>query len=227
MSAKARAIEAVVGGGIGGLLGAGAGGYTYTPKDPQEWADEHGKVYARSLTSQEKGERKQRMMRAALIGALGGGSASLGGSVLRRQAIDAAEEKALPEVESMYLDGLKKVVTDRRAAADRAKIPILKGSRLAQRREADAVKAERLLTEHQAKIRNLLIDAANERKGQPWGGYTSEVAGSGLNERLTHQGQLAKYFSDLQKKHNLPPLQDPFEANTGENFFKKLLEKEP
>jgi len=93
--AKARAVEALAGGGAGGLLGGMAGSGTYTPRAPVHRIDSNGFLMQRELSKEEKAESMKRTLKAAGLGAAAGVGASLGASKALRHLMDSAEKDLL------------------------------------------------------------------------------------------------------------------------------------
>lgn len=80
-------------------------------------------------------------------------------------------------------------------------------------------------------MKGMLGEAAEARRGRPWGGFLGGTETMYPHEELTHEGRIARHFEELRKKHNLPPLMpqewDPQSKELiGERFFKELLEKQ-
>lgn len=95
---KARAVEALVGGGAGGVLGGMAGSGTYTPRAPVHRIDSNGFLMQRELSKEEKAESMKRTLKAAGLGAVAGVGVSLGGSKAFRSLMDSTEEDVLKAV---------------------------------------------------------------------------------------------------------------------------------
>ena len=211
MSGKARTIEALVGAGVGALGGAVAGGLSYESKDPKEWTDEHGLTYARAHTSEEKAERRKRMLTAALVGAGVGTGASLGGSAFRRMHLDSAEAAAAPELIRNRLGHLRKMVDEAEAGVSDVD---QFGRRLM---EPEVLKKRMVLQDQEHELHGLLGKAREARSDSPWGGYT-QLKDKGPREDLTHEGRVNRHFKELRARHGLPGIVD-------EEFFKQLLHK--
>ena len=223
----ARAIEALVGGGLGGASLGAIGALTHKTKVPTEWLGDDDKVHARSLTKRERQERKKRVQELALIGMGLGAAGGLTSSGVRRALIKSEEAELLPKVIEERLSGLRKIVKERVRDADSSSF--LTGTAERERRALLAEKAKNLLSDQEKQIANLAGAAASERSGSAWGGL--RLRGSGNtpvpHESLTLEGQVERYYRDLQKKHNLPPMISPYDRGAvGEQFFRKLLEKQ-
>lgn len=227
---SARAIETLTGAGLGGL-GAGAlGALTHEPSEPLEWIDADGKLHGRRPTAQEKKQYRDRVLKAALVGAALGSGASLGGGALRRHGLSAAERAELPAVTAERLTGLKNVLEEFENAAKRATIP---GTGEAALRKERVERARSTLSSQEKKLLKLLEDAEEARAGAPWGGL--KLTGGGRtpvpHEELTHRGRVERYFRNfqdtVQKAYpSHPPMQsvtDPEEY--GQKFFRELLKK--
>lgn len=223
---EARAIEALVGGGLGAASLAGIGALTHAPKTPTEWLGEDGKFHSRNLTPAEKKNRNKKLLLAALIGAGAGSAGSVGASALRRNLLAADEANLVPKLMDERLGGLRKIVANRVKEVEKASK--LKGSEELTRRESLAAQAKSLLDEQEKKISSLAEAAKEERAGKPWGGFRLTGAGPTPvpHEKLTLEGQAERYYRDLQKKNDLPPMISPYDRGAvGEQFFKRLLEK--
>ncbi len=225
MSVQAKAVEALVGGGLGAIAGGVTGGLTHQTATPREWEDERGLVYSRPLSPEEKSAQRGKILKAALLGAGGGAALSMGGSAGRRALISRTERSNLPSVVSKHTGGLRKIVGD-------LDHEVVTGPKSGDESWANSLsqqeKAHNLLQEHESKIGDLLNEAAENRKAVPWGGI-------GLKKDkawLTHEGQVSHFFKKLQQEYGLPPLAPDRAQELGlepeemsEVFYKKLLEK--
>lgn len=124
------------------------------------------------------------------------------------------------------LGGLRKVVKDLDAEVERARLP---GTKERARRIQQAERGKDLLSAQEQKIKDLLGAATESRRGEPWGGL--KLTGGGKtpvpHEELTHRGRVERYYRDLQKEHDLPPMHSVTDPDMlGERFFKALLEKQ-
>lgn len=225
-SLPARTIEALAGASLGGLSLAGVGALTHKTKTPTEWLGDDDKVHARKLTKQEKLDRNKRIRNFAALGLGLGASGSVLSSAARRAILSSAEKGLLPKVVDERLSGLKKIVQDRTREAEKASI--FTGTAEKERRVLRAEKARKLLSEQERKISDLASAASIARSETPWGGIRLRGGGKTQvpHEKLTLEGQVERYYRDLQKEQNLPPMISPYDRGAiGEEFFKKLLEK--
>lgn len=228
---SARAVEALTGAGIGGLGVGAVSAITHEPRQPLEWLDEDGNFHSRNATPIERREYRDRILKAALLGASIGAGASLGVSKFRRYSLAQAEKDALPEILKERLSGLRNVLSEFEDSAAKAKIP---GTAEQALRQARVGRAKQMLSAQERRLEKLLGDAEAARSGAAWGGL--KLTGGGKtpvpHEDLTHRGRVERYFRDMQSevqkenpKH--PPLQsitDPEEY--GQRFFRTLLKKE-
>lgn len=223
---SARVPEALIGAGIGGLSLAGLSALMHEPKKPLEWIDENDRFRTRNMTESEKRERTRKLVAMALLGASIGGAGSVGASHVRRLALKASELEALPIIKKERLTGLQNLVNEAAQEADKAQV--VSGSEEAARRIAKRNKAQALYAEQESKLSELANAAASERDKALWGGLRLKGGGKTPvpHEKLTLEGQVERYYRDLQKAHDLPPMISPYDRGAiGEQFFKKLLEK--
>lgn len=228
---KARAIEALTGMGLGAAGIGGVRALTHEPRVPTEWLDDQGQFHSRDLTTQEKKQRQNIILRAALAGAALGAGVSLGAGALRRSNLAASELAELAGIKKERLAGLKNVVREFEVEANKAKIP---GTKEMERRKKLLSLAENRLKSENEKIDELLDEAIAARHQSAWGGLKLTGAGKTPvpHETLTHRGQVERRFRDLEAQAlkedpTHPPLQsvtDPDEY--GQRFFRTLLKKQ-
>jgi hypothetical protein len=194
---KARLIEAA----LGGAVGAGAGGYvglkTFQTKDPQYWI-QGDQIYSRELEPREEKDRIKRLASAALAGAGGLASLSLGASAIRRGFLRAQDLKhgrqAFKTLMSQSMDGAiageRSSLASKNRALKAAKVRMSShgGDPIEYLREFKAqdvggksrgVSATKDLLEKLQRMRNsqafnvdkYISDAQSERNIQPWGGF--------------------------------------------------------
>lgn len=220
---RAAAIEALTGAGLGSLAGGALSGASQYLEDPPTAVDEHGFVYNRPLTNDEKREQRLQLMKAALLGAALGGTGSVLGGALRRNVITGRELEGLAKTEEDYLEGLRHIVS---SAEDE-----VWGKRVGNKPWPSAAKklvsSSELLQEQRQALRTDAAQATAAREASPWGGL--RLTGGGPtpvpHEELTAEGRTARRFRNLQKEHGLPPMHGPNDTHVGEHFFRALLEK--
>lgn len=220
---RAVAIEAVTGAGAGALAGGAISGLSQFMDDPPQTEDEHGFVYSRPLTDEEKKAKRSQMLRAALVGAALGGAGSVAGGYARREVLRGQELDGIKQTEKDYLEGLNHIVSELYEESANKRV----GNRPWPSVMDQTSKAHELLNQQQQALRSDAADAVKAREARPWGGL--RLTGGGPtpvpHEELTAEGRTARRFRNMQKEHGLPPMHGPNDTHVGEHFFRALLEK--
>ena len=199
MSAKARAIETLIGTPLGGALGGLIAGATYRTDQPLEWMGPDATVQGRELTPEELSTRRKRWAKGVVIGALGGAGAALGGSAARQQLLRQSEQRFSDATADPYLRGLRALRDELvRKAKGTVRVPFI-GDRPMKRR---AAAAEKLLQQQEAKVKELLDEASKVRGKRAFGGEISVVDKAHPNRPrphpdTTHTGLVHRHFADL------------------------------
>lgn len=229
---EARAIEALVGGAAGAALGGGAGAVSYQPKDPKIWLDEDGRIQDRQLTPVERGQRKDRTTRAALIGALLGAGGGVGGSALRRANITDKEARSVQNLVDLHLTGLRThqqdLAKELEAVEEAKKRRVFRpGGKLRKRLRA----ATDLLSHEEQTLKGLAGEAAKNRDAAPFGGILHDYkpGPKGKTDRVpsrgrTHEGMITGHYEKLKETYKTPGFMDP-SGVLGEALYKDLLGK--
>lgn len=214
----ARAIEAIIGGGLGASAGALVGRKVAPVDSPTEWVDEQGLIQSRKLSQSERLARRRSTEIGAAIGGLLGGGAGPGASVLRQYLISKSERAAIPAMKAKYLsrmemaaerergrlEGAKEQIAHRSAAGN-PNVDLIAG----QPSEANLERILRTLREQSAKIEELATTAEQERSRRLFGGAPIRTLSRGgqwqhklpdgtivrsPNVYTTHEGQLVRHF---------------------------------
>lgn len=181
--AKARAVEAAAGVGVGGALGGFAGHSTYTPEKATHRVDPGGWLAVRDLSDKEKKNRLDRTVKGALGGAVVGAGGSLGISKGIRHLLDMADEEVLkralkeqlPPREQMLAQIKHEQQTDLVETAGRVMRPeegvnLLERLQSAIARRSKSIDvAEKMLRDEGSRIEGLAAKAKGYREARPWG----------------------------------------------------------
>lgn len=238
MTIQARAIEAIVGAGLGGAAGALGGGAAYEPKAPRVTMDERGLIHERSLTSKEQAQKGKASRKAALLGALMGAGGSLGVSGIRRSNITKKEGEAVEALVGLHTEGLKKnrdeLAKTLRAIGEDKKNRVFRPSG-ALKKELKAT-AEVLRSERK-ELRGLKGVAEENRNAAPWGGWFHDVRSVAKDKPLekipsrtkTHEGLVANRYAKLREEFKLPAFDEGPTGREamGEGFYREMVKKWP
>jgi hypothetical protein len=202
----ARAIEGLLGATIGSGLGAAGASIFHEPAKAREWTDENGQIQGRPLTREETSAKRQLVARVALLGAVGGASASLGTSALLGRRIAAAERSAAKRIAEGYLTPMRGVIEKYKGLhATVAGSPGGVGgkSQAAKNLLARVNKANELLGEQEKAIQGLLGAAEKRRAQVPFrGAVRPRTPRKGYDpSQLSHVGMVDQHFDDFAKAH--------------------------
>lgn len=203
-SVKARALEGLLGGVLGGGLAGAGRAVFWEPKEPREWADQYGNIYDRPLTVEEKKARRQAISRAMLAGALGGAGASLGASALAGKRIAKVEREAAQEAAQDLLEPFRKLIGEYKTEA----------ARMADKATPDAFNARKRvrvaekLYKQQEQAAEQMVDKAMGRRAQlPFRGKLHPADSGAIDWRQLSAAHLVnEHFDGVAKKHGFGPV---------------------
>jgi hypothetical protein len=226
----ARALEALTGGLVGAGLGAVGQAVLHEPKRPRDIVDDQGFIRRRELTAREKRRKRDLVLAAASMAAVGGGLLSMGGSAIGRSAAARLEREMAPKIIDEHLEGLRHVVRKRHDVFRRRQEARLVTRAGRKASELDYLNSRQLLDTEEGNLNKLLRKAETARSKRPWG-LSSQKPGGAPGSRYspdrmtTHRGQVAEHYDKLQTRYGLPALQGPDDRFTGEKFYESLLER--
>jgi hypothetical protein len=187
----------------GGTAGAGSALF-YEPTEPREWSDQHGNIYDRPLTPEEKKARRQFVARAALLGALGGAGASVGASSLIGKRIARVERQAAREAVESHLEPFRKLISSYKTQAARVANT---GGDIEKRWNRRVRTAEKLYKQQEQQAEKLVDAASGRRAHLLFRGKLHPSDSGAIDWRQYSAAHLAdKHFDRLAKKQGMPPV---------------------
>lgn len=205
-SIKARAIESLLGSVLGSGVSAAGARLMYEPQPPVEWMDEHGNIFDRPMTAEEKKARRQFVAQAALFGAVGGAGMSLGASGLVGRRIAKVEREAAQEAMQDSLEPFRKLISEYKTRYNAVAMHNASNP-LAKRFKKKIDVAEKLYEQQEQQVDNLVKTVSKRRAQLPFRG-TLHRPDSGVIDwtQLSSAHLVDQHFDGLAKQHGHPPV---------------------